>query len=678
MSAHSEALRGESWASIPTDMILAELRRRKEDGEKPECGSRTKGSYDTTAHVFALILILALSTLACGFPLISRRTTRGRRQKSIIFYCQHIGTGVLLATAFVHLLPTAFESMTDPCLPYFFSKGYTPMPGLVAMVSAIVVVAVESYLTARGAGHSHSHNHGYFDSDDEHEAELPVVDTAGLSERRAGARPPDIHLEDMETQGLVAGVSPLPESTPVGAREESRKLNEDFNDADSDLGLDMEELDPGSSSNMRQRSGQYASLKPGEADGEPLTPMTPMTPMSPGPQSPEEQQRKMLQCVLLEAGILFHSVFIGMAISVATGPAFVVFLVAISFHQTFEGLALGSRIAAIQFPRKSIRPWLMVLAYGTTTPIGQAIGLVVHRMYDPKSAGGLLVVGFMNAVSSGLLLYAGLVQLLAEDFLTEKSYKVLKGKKRLHAFLSVCAESDQIRHADSLEPEVDPCDRLAKPFVANRAVDVPLLPSSIHCLILSSPFSISTMPGQYTLFFFGAQVLFAGLAIFLSSSPYVRMSSAPTQPWADGPMKLVVTPQYETKKTDLFTTGATHMALLHNAIIRGFNSIYLQAPHVKDADKAAFIGYSQTWFRFVKSHHDDEEDNLFPKVKDLLGDEAVWAETHEEHESFLTPLAAFNTYISNLTAPTDLDAAERNLHHRRPRESSQGAQGGHT
>lgn len=240
----------------------------------------------------------------------------------------------------------------------------------------------------------------------------------------------------METQGLVAGVSPLPDSTPVG--EESRKLTDDFNDGDSDLELEMDEL-AGSSSNARQRNGRYASLKPSNADVEPLTPMTPMTPMSPGPQSPEEQQRKMLQCLLLEAGILFHSVFIGMAISVATGPAFVVFLVAISFHQTFEGLALGSRIAAIQFPRKSIRPWLMVLAYGTTTPIGQAIGLIVHRMYDPKSAGGLLVVGFMNAISSGLLLYAGLVQLLAEDFLSEKSYKILKGKKRLHAYLSVCA-----------------------------------------------------------------------------------------------------------------------------------------------------------------------------------------------------------------------------------------------
>ncbi|CAG7561354.1 unnamed protein product [Fusarium equiseti] len=434
MSAHSDVPRGESWASISTDTILAELRRRQEDGEKPACGSRSKGSYDTSAHVFALVLILVLSTLACGFPLLSRRTMRGRKQKSIIFYCQHIGTGVLLATAFVHLLPTAFESMTDPCLPDFFSKGYTPFPGLVAMVSAIIVVGIESYLTARGAGHSHSHNHGYFDPDDEHESELPMMDTTGMSDRRTGSRPPDIHLEAMESQGLVAGVSPLPGSSPMVGHE-SKKLSDDFNDADSDLDLDMDELDPSGSSSMRRRSGAYNSLKPEAADEEPLTPMTPM---SPGPQSPEEQQRKMLQCILLEAGILFHSIFIGMAISVATGPAFVVFLVAISFHQTFEGLALGSRIAAIQFPRKSIRPWLMVLAYGATTPIGQAIGLVVHRMYDPKSAGGLLVVGFMNAVSSGLLLYAGLVQLLAEDFLTEKSYKILKGTKRLQAFMAVC------------------------------------------------------------------------------------------------------------------------------------------------------------------------------------------------------------------------------------------------
>lgn len=85
------------------------------------------------------------------------------------------------------------------------------------------------------------------------------------------------------------------------------------------------------------------------------------------------------------------------------------------------------------------------------------------------------------------------------------------------------------------------------------------------------------------------------------------------------------------QQTDLFTTGATHMALLHNSILRGYNSIYQQAPHVQDQDKADFIGYALTWHKFVKSHHDDEEQTLFTEVEKLLDDETVFATTHREH-----------------------------------------------
>ncbi|QUC17334.1 uncharacterized protein UV8b_01575 [Ustilaginoidea virens] len=449
MDGIGEAAKSDShWTSIPTNLLLAELQRRNTDGERPQCGGIQQGRYDTVAHVFALLLILALSTLACGLPLLSRRATTGRFRRNIIFYCQHVGTGVLLATAFVHLLPMAFESLTDPCLPYFFSSGYKPLPGFVSMVSAIVVVGVESYLTARGAGHSHSHTHHFFDhedSDGDGEFQtVPLDDHPGMSEQRARNHgPEDRALDDGEaTQGLVAGVSPLPESTPVmatvtaaatAAATKRRKSDDsDFNDGgDSDLDLEMHELHPTSADGGTHRnSGAYSSLKKPSVTAGATGPVM-------SSQSPEEVRRQLVQCLLLEAGILFHSVFIGMAISVATGPAFVVFLVAISFHQSFEGLALGSRIAAVQFPRNSIRPWLMVLAYGLTTPLGQALGLIVHNMYDPASMGGLLVVGFMNAVSSGLLLYAGLVQLLAEDFLTEKSYRVLKGTRRLQAYLCV-------------------------------------------------------------------------------------------------------------------------------------------------------------------------------------------------------------------------------------------------
>ncbi|OJJ46315.1 hypothetical protein ASPZODRAFT_133349 [Penicilliopsis zonata CBS 506.65] len=156
----------------------------------------------------------------------------------------------------------------------------------------------------------------------------------------------------------------------------------------------------------------------------------------------QNPQRQLLQCLLLEAGILFHSIFIGMALSVTTGTPFIVLLVAISFHQTFEGFALGARIASLipdLFAPDSPRPWLMALAYGTTTPIGQAIGLVLHNLYDPASTTGLLMVGITNAISSGLLLFAGLVELLAEDFLSESSYETLQGRRRIEACISVAS-----------------------------------------------------------------------------------------------------------------------------------------------------------------------------------------------------------------------------------------------
>lgn len=68
-----------------------------------------------------------------------------------------------------------------------------------------------------------------------------------------------------------------------------------------------------------------------------------------------------------------------------------------------------------------------------STPLGQAIGLGTHTLYDPNSEVGLIMVGTMNAISSGLLIYSSLVELLAEDFLSDESWRILRGKKRVYA-----------------------------------------------------------------------------------------------------------------------------------------------------------------------------------------------------------------------------------------------------
>jgi len=115
------------------------------------------------------------------------------------------------------------------------------------------------------------------------------------------------------------------------------------------------------------------------------------------PVDPLVYKKMSMNITLLEGGILFHSVFVGMTISI-TVEGFLILLIAILFHQMFEGLGLGSRIAQVPYAKGSIRPWVLVVAFGTTAPIGQAIGLIMRNSYDPSSAFGLIIVGVFNAM----------------------------------------------------------------------------------------------------------------------------------------------------------------------------------------------------------------------------------------------------------------------------------------
>ena len=146
-----------AWSNIPLHVLHAEIQRRQEAGERPPCGSgASKHAYNTPLHVFALFLILILSTAACSFPVVVRRFPNLPVPSYALFLSRHFGTGVLIATAFVHLLPTAYTSLTDPCLPPFWTDVYPAMPGFIAMVSVMVVVAIEMFFALKGASHSHA------------------------------------------------------------------------------------------------------------------------------------------------------------------------------------------------------------------------------------------------------------------------------------------------------------------------------------------------------------------------------------------------------------------------------------------------------------------------------------------------------------------------------------------
>jgi zinc transporter 1/2/3 len=88
------------------------------------------------------------------------------------------------------------------------------------------------------------------------------------------------------------------------------------------------------------------------------------------------------------------------------------------FHQSFEGLGISARLSTVPFPRKQAwMPGALCLLYGLTTPVAIAIGLGVWMTYMPKSKVSMIVQGVLNAVSAEFLIYSGLVELLAKDFL---------------------------------------------------------------------------------------------------------------------------------------------------------------------------------------------------------------------------------------------------------------------
>jgi zinc transporter ZupT len=308
------------------------------------------------------------------------------------------------------------------------------MPGFIAMMSVFMVVGIEMFFAMKGAGHIHNSD---FDTltmehDDEYANRMAHRHHSRSRSQRSVSfkrRPAEIQLPTtISTDNLISGrsaskgnVTSQPSSQPFHS---SLSDNQDLGDSADELELD--ELDTTQTSGLLNGNSSHKISTDSILD----IPLDLEAPIHP-------DRKALLQCLLLEAGILFHSIFIGMALSVTPAPGFYVLVVAISFHQTFEGLALGSRISALTFPKSSPHPWLMALAYGTTTPFGQAVGLAIHTMYDPASQTGLLSVGIMNAISSGLLLFAGLVELLAADFLSEESYESLRGKRRYQACASV-------------------------------------------------------------------------------------------------------------------------------------------------------------------------------------------------------------------------------------------------
>ncbi|KDR73837.1 hypothetical protein GALMADRAFT_227608 [Galerina marginata CBS 339.88] len=153
------------------------------------------------------------------------------------------------------------------------------------------------------------------------------------------------------------------------------------------------------------------------------------------------RSRQVVGLLVLQFGIMIHSFVIGLTLSVTSGSDFTSLTTAIIFHQLFEGLSLGIRIAALppahehrhkphladhsgRWHRHNgvgfLTPTLSVL-FALTTPVGLALGMLMWKDYRHTSniadeASMLFTQGIMSSISAGMLIYSATVEMIAGDF----------------------------------------------------------------------------------------------------------------------------------------------------------------------------------------------------------------------------------------------------------------------
>ena len=89
------------------------------------------------------------------------------------------------------------------------------------------------------------------------------------------------------------------------------------------------------------------------------------------------------------------------------------------------------------------------------------------------------------------------------------------------------------------------------------------------------------------------------------------------------------------------------MALAHNGILRGLNSIYLQAIHIPSQDLDTikdFLTYCQCWSESMHHHHDAEEKEFFPNIERITGVPGIMEHNIEQHRAFTPGFESFQEY----------------------------------
>jgi len=352
------------FLSASNELMAASLSAAScaEEMQKAEGGGCRDDAAALRIKEVAMAAILVAGVLGVGLPLAGRKRRAMRTDSAAFMAAKAFAAGVILATGFVHMLHDAQNALSSPCLPAVPWRRF-PFPGFVAMAAALATLVLD-FLATR-----------FYET--KHRDEAARVKAAAAA-ALAAASSASASEEDI---------------TVVTVVEDERKAPL--------LQTHCHGHSHGHGHGHSHSHGhELVQVEGREGDV-------------------SEHVRSVVVSQILEMGIVSHSVIIGLSLGVSRSPCTIRPLVAaLSFHQFFEGFALGGCIAQAQF--KNLSAVLMASFFAITTPAGIAAGVGLSTIYNPNSPRALVIEGILDSVSAGLLIYMSLVDLIAADFLGSK------------------------------------------------------------------------------------------------------------------------------------------------------------------------------------------------------------------------------------------------------------------
>jgi zinc transporter 1/2/3 len=117
---------------------------------------------------------------------------------------------------------------------------------------------------------------------------------------------------------------------------------------------------------------------------------------------------------MAELSFTLHSVFIGLACGVVSDSGLRALLVALTFHQFFEGVSLGARLAESALPAPTDVAFTAVFALSAPLGIATGVGVVSTAALNVNGATFLIAQGTFDSICAGILLQIGFSMLIKD------------------------------------------------------------------------------------------------------------------------------------------------------------------------------------------------------------------------------------------------------------------------